>query len=245
MNNEPVRNVVFVLYDKVTLVDFVGATEVFNNTPGMVIHWLAPTLAPVTTSENMQVLPTGTFDDLPAEVTVFFVPGGNFAGVEYAMFNPQYQDFIKKASARAQWAGSVCTGGFIMAAANELRNCQVTTYWSQIPNFSLLQEKCGFTVAEGYPRFLLDRTHHRFTGGGISSSFDLALALVRELTDTATAEKAQLFIQYAPGPPVHAGDPTEAPPLIIEEVMEMQAGYTGEMYNAVMQLLNGKGSTGA
>jgi cyclohexyl-isocyanide hydratase len=244
MNTTPVKNVVFILFDKVTLMDFVGATEVFNNTPGMVIHWLAPTMDAITTSENMKVLPTGTFDkplpgsdDPLTEVEILFIPGGNYGGVGPAMFDERYRSFIQQTAAIAQWSGSVCTGGFIAAAAGLLNSCEVTTYWSQVPNLSLLKDKCQFTVAHGYPRFLLDEANRRFTGGGISSSVDLALALVEKITDTPTAEKAQLFIQYAPGPPVQAGDPSQAPPLIIEEVMEMQAGYTGEIYEAVQRLL--------
>jgi cyclohexyl-isocyanide hydratase len=233
-------NVVFVLYDEVTLVDFIGATEVFNNVPNAQIYWLAPTTDAVTTSEKMKILPTDSFEEALKKleyIDVLFIPGGNYKGVEYVIFNDAYRVFITAAAARSNWAGSVCTGGFIAAAMGLLKGCTVSTYWSQIPNFSLLQEKYGFTIAPGYPRFLIDETHKRFSGGGISSSLDLALALTEKIFDKSTAEKAQLFIQYAPGPPVQAGDPGEAPPLIIEEVLEEQAAYTGEMYEMVKRML--------
>ncbi|MBL7727439.1 MAG: DJ-1/PfpI family protein, partial [Dinghuibacter sp.] len=134
------KNIVFVLYNDVTLVDFVGATEVFNNVPGFQLHWLAPDNNPITTSEKMRVLPTGTFADVPEDVEILFVPGGGSEGVNGAMFSPIYREFLATTATRARWTGSVCTGAFILAAAGCLNNCMVTTYWSQLGNLSLLNE---------------------------------------------------------------------------------------------------------
>ncbi|MFN0216914.1 MAG: DJ-1/PfpI family protein [Saprospiraceae bacterium] len=234
------KHVVFVLYEKVTLLDFVGATEVFNNVPGFVIHWLAPTMDPVTTSENMKVLPTGTFEDVPqGEIEVLFIPGGNYKGTIPAMFDLRYRNFIQETSCRSTWSGSVCTGAFIMAAAGGFNNCQVTTYWSQLQNLSYLKDKYGITVdLNSYPRFLLDNNKKRFSGGGVSSSIDLAFELVKQIVDNETAQKAQLFIQYAPSPPNNSGDPSQAPPQITNEVLELEANYTAHMKEGVMQLIN-------
>ena len=233
------KHVVFVLFDDVTLVDFTGATEIFNNVPDFVLHWLAPTMDPITTSENMKVLPTGTFDDAPQDIEILFIPGGNYKGINASMFDTRYRDFIGKASARAVWTGSVCTGAFILAAAGGLNNCQATTYWSQLPNLSLLKDKFGITVDQDhYPRYLIDAEQKRFSGGGISSSIDLALELVKRIVNNEASEMAQLFIQYAPGPPNQSGDPSQAPPEITKKVTAMEAGYSAEINKAVMQLIN-------
>ncbi len=233
------KNVVFVLYDDVTLVDFTGATEVFYATPGFTVHWLAPTMDPVITSENMQVLPSGTFENAPEDIEVLFIPGGNYNGVSQSMFDLRYREFISEAYGRAAWTGSVCTGAFILAAAGGLTNCHATTYWSQLNNLSLLKDKYGISVDEHqYPRYLIDAEQKRFTGGGISSSIDLALELVKRITDNATSQMSQLFIQYAPAPPNHSGDPSQAPPNILKEALANEAGYSANMKEAVMQLIN-------
>lgn len=232
------KNVVFVIYDGVTMVDFIGATEVFYMVPGMQVHWVAPTMAPVLTSEQMQVLPTCTFNNAPDAIEILFIPGGFYKGVTAAMFDKGYRDYINDAAQRAVWTGSVCTGAFILAAAGMLRNCQVTTYWSQLDNLKLLQDKYNITVAPGYPRFLVDAGNKRFTGGGISSSIDLALKLTEQVFDKTTAEKAQLCIQYAPGPPVNAGDPAEAPPEIVKEVLADEGDYSEKMRESVERLLH-------
>jgi len=234
------KNIVFVIYDGVTMVDFVGATEVFYMVPGITLHWVAPTMNVITTSEKMRVLPTCTFDDAPHDIEVLFIPGGYTDGVTNTMFDKKYQEYIKHSAKRAKWAGSVCTGAFIAAAAGILDDCLVTTYWSQLDNLKLLQDKYNFLVVPGYPRFLLDDEHKRFTGGGISSSIDLALKLTEEIFDKETAEKAQLYIQYAPGPPVRSGDPCQAPVKISAEVLKGDADYSANMKKSVEKLLEKK-----
>lgn len=245
------KNIVFVLYDNVTLVDFVGATEVFNsvyvnNQPYYNIHWLAPTLQPITTSEGMRVLPTGSFDEPIAgkktlnQVDILFVPGGNWEGIAASMTSNAYLQFIKKCAKHAVWTGSVCTGAFLLAATGLLKGCLATTYWSQLNNLRLLGSKYNFTVVPGFPRFLLDMSNKRFTGGGISSSLDLALKLTEQMHGSKVAEKAQLFIQYAPGPPVHAGDPYEASPEIGAAVQSMQTDYTEGFRKFLEAFIKGK-----
>lgn len=237
------KNIIFVLFNGVTLVDFIGATEVFNNvrdldgTPRFNIHWAAPTADAITTSENMRILPTCTFNNAPVEAEILFVPGGYWQGVSDAVFSQTYRDFIIKQSKTAVWTGSVCTGAFILAAAGGLNNCLVTTYWSQLENLSMLNEKYQFTVVPGYPRFLVDEERKRFTGGGISSSLDLALKLTEIIMGVEMAERAQLFIQYAPGPPTQSGDPCQAPVNISTQVMKMETDYTAQMKKMVNKLL--------
>lgn len=239
--NPPVRNIVFVLYNYVTLVDFTGATEVFNTVPGFVIHWLAPTMDPIITSEKMKVLPTGTFETAPKNIEILFVPGGSYTGVGPCMFDDRYREFIKKASKRARWSGSVCTGAFIVAAAGIFNKCRMTTYWSQLENLALLKDKYKISVnTTSYPRYLIDAANKRFSGGGISSSIDLALELVKRIVNNETSKTSQLYIQYAPAPPNQSGDPSQAPPAITKKVTNEEAGYTAQMNAYVMQLINEK-----
>jgi transcriptional regulator GlxA family with amidase domain len=77
----------------------------------------------------------------------------------------------------------------------------------------------------------------RFSGGGISSSIDLALRLVEVIAGPQAAQTAQLRNQYAPQPPVHAGDPTEASPELVIQVTQGQAGFTAGLTAAVQKVL--------
>ena len=198
----------FPLYKGVTLLDFAGATQVFKFA-GLTPVWLAAQNGPIETTEGVSVLPTHTFNNHP-KLDVLFVPGGGPDGVIAAMFDPVFRRFLSQAARQASWSGSVCVGAFILAAARLLDGCRATTYWSQIPNLQLLREKMKIEVAPEYPRRLIDSERRRFTGGGVSSSIDLALELVEVLTKSReVAQRAQLAIQYAPGPHIHAGDPSD------------------------------------
>ncbi len=232
----------FPLYDGVTLMDFVGPSDVFAVTSGFVKPiWLAAAKRPILTSEGTLVYPNYTFDEQHPHIDILFVPGGHADGViNNAMFNNPYQTFIKQASAQADWTGSVCVGAFILAAAGLLNNCTVTTYWSQLDNLRLLDKYYNIQVPMGYPRGIIDEKQKRFTGGGISSSVDLALMLLEKIKSKSLAETAQLYIQYAPEPPLHSGNPIQAPPLILKEVLQMQAPATQLYYEAVLRLLHNK-----
>jgi cyclohexyl-isocyanide hydratase len=160
-------------------------------------------------------------------------------GVIAAMFDPVLQRFLVESAKAAIWTGSVCTGAFILAAAGLLEGCKTTTYWSQIPNLKLLAEKQKFDVAEGYPRSVFDRATRRFTGGGVSSSIDLALELVAIIRGSvAAAQASQLSIQYAPKPPVEAGDPSVAPAALVKQIEnDQQTDFILPIQKAVRQLL--------
>ena len=227
----------FPLYPGCTLLDFAGATQVFAYTPGFRVVWIAATLDPVSTTESVSVMPNATFDDHPP-LSIVFVPGGGSDGVGAAMLDPTYQAWLKRAAGDAEWVGSVCTGAFILAAAGLLDGCQATTYWSARPVLALFPD---VSVVPGYPRWHLDEDRKRFSGGGISSSIDLALKLVDNIAGPQAAQTSQLYVQYAPSPPVHAGDPTEASPELVISVTQSQASFTAGLIAVTRQVLGQRG----
>lgn len=231
----------FPLYEGVTLVDFAGATEVFSFTNGRFTPiWFANEKKPVPTSEGAAVFPHYSFHEKHPKIDILFIPGGGAPGVCNAMFNKEYQAFIKKTAVRAQWVGSVCVGAFILAAAGLLKDCKATTYWSQVPNLALLSKKLNLRVPKGNPRGIIDKKRKIFTGGGISSSIDLALMLLEAIKGKTYAETSQLYMQYAPRPPIHAGDPEQAPKKLVKKILQEQAGYTAAYYAAVQKILQRK-----
>ena len=227
----------FPLYPGCTLLDFAGATQVFAYTPGFRVVWIAATLDPVSTTESVSVMPNATFDDHPP-LSIVFVPGGGSDGVGAAMLDPTYQAWLKRVAGDAEWVGSVCTGAFILAAAGLLDGCQATTYWSARPVLALFTD---VSVVPGYPRWHLDEDRKRFSGGGISSSIDLALKLVDNIAGPQAAQTSQLYVQYAPSPPVHAGDPTEASPELVISVTQSQASFTAGLIAVTRQVLGQRG----
>src|SRR5260221_2314217 len=92
-----------VLYDGCTLLDFAGATQVFAFAPGFEVVWLAPELRPITTTENVQVLPHCTFDEA-GTLHLPFRPGGGGEGGT-VMQEPVYGDLVRTAGSQAAQGG--------------------------------------------------------------------------------------------------------------------------------------------
>jgi cyclohexyl-isocyanide hydratase len=149
------------------------------------------------------------------------------------MQDPVFVDFVRQAGSTAKLAGAVCTGAFILAAAGLLDGYRATTYWSQLDNLKLFPK---LRVEEGYPRWVIDG--NRFTGGGISSSIDLALALVDHLAGNGASQAAQLFMQYAPNPPFHSGDPSQAPPEMTDWLRAAQAPLITALREATQRVVS-------
>lgn len=230
-------NVGFLLYPGCTLMDFAGAVQVFSSAVGKFKTFIVSEQKAITTTEGLTVLSDYSLDLYPA-IDILFIPGGGDQGVIAAMNNNKVLDFINTVSANCKWRGSVCTGAFILAASGILKNCKATTYWSLLPVLDRLSDKLNLEVPQNsYPRYLIDIKSKLFTGGGISSSLDLALELVKVICGTTVAEETQLFIQYQPQPPVNSGDPSHAPQNVLDAVTEMEQGFTTAMNGEVDVLL--------
>jgi cyclohexyl-isocyanide hydratase len=224
----------FPLYNGCTLLDFAGATQIFSQwvAAGFQSVWLAPNLDLVTTSEGVQVQPGRRFDD-PGPIDILFVPGGG-EDVATVMQDRVYVEFVRQAGQAAPMGGSVCPGAYVAACGVLLDACESTTYWRQRENLALFPR---IKVAAGYPRWVF--SGNRFTGGGVSSSIDLALELVDRLAGPTECQQAQLSAQYAPKPPFDSGDPATAPPDVTAAVRANQKQFIAGIRKATLAVIGG------
>jgi len=204
------------IYSLVDLLDVAAPVEIFDtmkqNAPqlGVEIYLIAEDCEPVVSRSGVVLTPQKTFDEVP-ELDVLWVPGGDPAALNKIMGDPKskYLDFLKTRSAKARYVTSVCEGAMLLAQAGLLDGYLATTHWAFIPCFKRFP---AIQVAEGYPRFVVDR--NRVTGGGISSGLDEALKMVELLAGYEVAQSVQQFTQYYPCPPVASTiPPTNTCPL--------------------------------
>jgi transcriptional regulator GlxA family with amidase domain len=134
-----------------------------------------------------------------------WVPGGDVDALAAIIDDPSrtYLDFLIAQAARTQMVCSVCEGAMLLAAAGLLDGYHATTHWAFTPCFAERFPKV--LVADGHPRFVLDR--NRLTGGGISSGLDEALMLIQLLQGTVAAQEVQQSTQYYPDPPISSTIP--------------------------------------
>ena len=204
------------IYPQVDLLDVAAPVEIFDTMKqsapqlGVEIYLIAENHKPVISRSGVVLTPQKSFHEVPA-VDVLWVPGGDPSALNQIMTDPKrtYLDFLITRSAKARYVTSVYEGAMLLAQAGLLDGYLATTHWAFIACFKRFP---AIKVAEGYPRFVVDR--NRVTGGGISSGLDEALKMVELLAGYEVAQQVQQFTQYYPCPPVASTiPPTNTCPL--------------------------------
>jgi cyclohexyl-isocyanide hydratase len=203
----------FVIFPKVTQLDFTGPLQVLSRVPGAETHLVAKTNEPVVSDTVLTIAPTTTFADCP-QLDVICVPGG--FGTDALLNDEETLAFLREQAKAARYVTSVCTGSLVLAAAGLLDGYRATTHWSAMGYLGQL----GATPEK--TRVCTDR--NRITGGGVTAGIDFGLTLAEKLSDRTRAQMIQLMLEYNPAPPFNSGSPDTAP----AEVMEaMKARYAG------------------
>jgi len=205
------------LFPEFQLLDVAGPLEVFGAAEGLAPLLVAATRERVSPDRwvGIDFLPDTDFANAP-KLDVLFVPGG--IGVRHAIGDPTTLRFLAERAVDASYITSVCTGALVLGAAGLLRGYKAATHWRYM---DLLPMLGAVPVDE---RIVRDR--NRITSGGVTAGIDFGLSLAAELRGVDAAQKAQLYLQYAPAPPFAAGHPSEAPPGIVEELRaRTQANY--------------------
>ena len=192
------------VYDQVDMLDVTGPFEMFDwagfevdllaEEPGM--KWFR--------NKTFAFEVTRSFADARIYDAIW-VPGGDPNALAAIIDDPcrTYLDFLVAQAQRTPMMCSVCEGAMLLAAAGLLDSYHATTHWAFTPCFA--ERFPNVLVAEGHPRFVLDR--NRLTGGGISSGLDEALMLIQLLQGTVAAQQVQQQTQYYPDPPVSSAIP--------------------------------------
>jgi len=186
------------VYPDVDLLDVTGPHEIFKwMGDDVTVDLIADKVNEgcITTRDGFTFKANKTFENA-SKLDVLWVPGGDPDALNRQLANTDYMNFLKR-QADARYICSVCEGGVLLAASGLADGYLMTTHWAFVP---CLAKFPNVKVAQGFPRFVLDR--NRLTGGGISSGLDEAFKLVELLTDYETAQGIQRTTQYYPCPPV-------------------------------------------
>ena len=203
----PAFNIAIPIYEGVDLMDVAAPYEMFN---WMGYYWQDHTVTvelveatgrPIKTRDGLKLTPDKSFDDYD-QAQLLWVPGGDLPQLQALMQDDCYLNFLRAQSAAATYVTSVCEGALLLASAGLLDGYAATTHWYFIP---CLKAFPAVKVADGYPRYVVDR--NRVTGGGISSGLDEALELIALVSSYEIAKQVQLITQYFPRPPINGDIP--------------------------------------
>jgi cyclohexyl-isocyanide hydratase len=198
-------NIIFVLFDNVTQLDFSGPVQFLSRLPGATTHVASKDGKQVSTDCGFDIMPTISFADCP-QADIICVPGGH--GVRQAIADAAIVDFVRKQAAGAQWITSVCTGSFILGAAGLLAGKRATTHWA----YTQLLPLFGATYEEAR----VVRDGNLVTAGGVTSGIDFALELMAMAKGEDVARTIQLALEYDPAPPFPGGHPSRSPASLVE-----------------------------
>ena len=187
-------NIVFVLFDNVTQLDFTGPVQFLSRLPGAQVHVVSKDGQAVTTDCGFSILPRSGFAQCP-QADMLCLPGGH--GVRDAIADTALVDFVRQQAKGADYITSVCTGAFILGAAGLLQGKKATCHWAYtqfLPLFGAMHQPAR-VVRDG----------NLITAGGVTSGIDFALELIAAISGEALARTIQLALEYDPAPPFGGG----------------------------------------
>ena len=198
-------HVAFLLLPDVTQLDLTGPAQVLSRLGNAKLDLVWKTREPVMTDAGFAIVPTATFDEVPA-ADILCVPGG--LGVTDVIADDEAMTWVERVGAGAGWVTSVCTGSLVLGAAGLLRGYRATTHWAW------RDELAPFGAEPVAARTVVDR--NRVTGGGVTAGIDFALTLTALLRGEDHARMVQLGFEYDPQPPFDAGSPERAGAALVE-----------------------------
>jgi len=198
-------SVAFLVFPNVTQLDLTGPAQVLSRLGNTTVNLVWKDKSPVPTDAGFPLLPTASFDEID-QVDILCVPGG--LGTMEIMQDREVLAWLQKVAAKADWVTSVCTGSLVLGAAGLLNGYKSACHWASVDQLAF------FGATPVRQRVVEDR--NRFSGGGVTSGIDFALALAARIRGEDHAKFIQLAIEYDPHPPFDAGSPDKVSPEILK-----------------------------
>lgn len=175
------RNVLFVAYPDVSLLDLAGPQTVFwaasnyareRGLAGYRCHTASFSGGKVETVEGttLDSVSLATFDLRLVDTVI--VPGSPTI-LEVAKNETSLIDWLAGASRTVRNIASVCSGAFLLAFAGLLDGKRATTHWAMLDRFREL-----FPTVDLDPEAIFVRQQNLWTSAGVTTGIDLALAMV-------------------------------------------------------------------
>ncbi len=217
--------IVFILYPRLTQLDFTGPYEVLARMPGAEVIVASKEGGRLESELGLVFADLTRLADIES-CDLICVPGG--PGQTDAMLDPDFIAQVKRLGASAQFVTAVCTGSLILGAARLITGKRAGSHWAYRDLLA------AFGAIPDPARVVRDG--NAFTGGGVTAGIDIALTIVAELAGEKVAKTIQLALEYDPAPPFVGGRPEKAEPEIVEGVKQMFAGFAARRREAIQSL---------
>ena len=188
------RNIAILIFDDVEVLDFCGPFEVFSvanrlsDPPPFSVFTVAEKTGPVLTRGGLSINPDYRLGHCPP-ANLLLVPGGQ--GTRREIHNQSLIEWIRQASAKAEFILSVCTGALLLARAGLLDGLEATTHHGAL---DLLRQMAPHTTVHPIRRVV--DNGRVICSAGIAAGIDLSLYMVERLVDSQLAIKTTQHMEY-------------------------------------------------
>ncbi len=180
------------VYDGVNGLDAIGPYKVFM-TAGLKPFLIAPKKGTITTNDKLVISVDKSIDEVEA-LDILLVPGGAYETAALTK-NTDVIDWIKKMDKTTIYTTSVCTGSWVLGAADLLHGKKATSNWYRAEE---MMTKYGAIFQK--KRWVKDGKY--WTSAGVTAGTDMALAIVLKLYGKDYTQAVMQDLEYAPAPPV-------------------------------------------
>ncbi|GAN00201.1 thiJ/pfpI family protein [alpha proteobacterium U9-1i] len=217
--------IVFILYPRLTQLDFTGPYEVLARMPGAEVIVASKEGGELKSELGLAFAGLARLADVEG-CDLICIPGG--PGQTDAMLDPDFMVQVKRLGEGAEYVTSVCTGSLILGAAGLISGKRAGSHWAYRDLLA------AFGAIPDPARVVRDG--NAFTGGGVTAGIDIALTIVAELKGADVAKTIQLALEYDPEPPFVSGRPEKAEAHIVANVKEMFAAFAAQRREAIESL---------
>lgn len=200
------HHVVFIVYPGFELLDVSGPASVFNSAnraldqQGKPAFYAVPLVSAgggtIESSSGITVDTRALSDLKPGEAHTILVAGAEREPLMAAVADQTLRAALPQLIAGAERFGSVCSGGFLLAALGLLDGHRIATHWDSCKPLSE-----NFPAVTVDPDALYVVDGRLWTSAGVTTGIDMALAMIANDLDASIAgEVAKRLILYARRP---------------------------------------------
>lgn len=183
--------IAFLLYEKMTALDFVGPHEILSRLPNAKSLRVAIEAGFIRSDSGLVLHADYSLSDVN-EADILVIPGsGNATALK---MYPNILAWIRQIHQTTSWTTSVCTGSLILGAAGILNGIRATTHWAAF-------ERLNFCGANSV-RARVVEDGKIMTAAGVSAGIDMALVVASKVAGPEFAQTIQLALEYDPKPPL-------------------------------------------
>ncbi|MDD5215690.1 MAG: DJ-1/PfpI family protein [Methylococcales bacterium] len=194
------------VYDGVNSLDAIGPYKVFKSA-GMKTFLIAEAKGTIKTGDGLVINVDKSIDEVDV-LDILVVPGGTTETITLTK-NQTVIDWIRKIDETSVYTTSVCTGSWVLGAADLLKGKKATSNW-----YRAKEVLTKFGARYQKKRWVHDGKY--WTSAGVTAGTDMALAIVLELYGKDYALGIAQDLEYAPAPPVSLSKITPKTKAIME-----------------------------